>query len=167
MKNLALNCLFLLLFLTLASLANARTKVIYGEDNRVNVADFNNPLFQKLALSTAGQVDMWELEPYSDGYLQLPNLTLLEDQPVCSEERFANQLAVSKCTGFLVAPDILITAGHCIYDMEDCDYSPWIFDYNQSSMGDKRIIPESSVYYCTKIIERRVDDDDTGSDFAV
>lgn len=43
--------------------------------------------------------------------------------------RFADQPAAGYCTGFLIAPDILVTAGHCIETKEDLDKFIFVFDY--------------------------------------
>ncbi|MBT4793017.1 MAG: trypsin-like peptidase domain-containing protein [Halobacteriovoraceae bacterium] len=156
----------LTLLLTFSTFGYAKTKIIYGTDDRVESTNYSDPLFQKLALSTAGQFWYWDLEPYDEDYYQLPNKILMNELNVCSEERFSNQLALANCTAFLVAPDILVTAGHCIFDQEDCDERPWVFDYNQQSLGKKRLIPKTSVYYCSEIL-KRVDDKKTGADFAI
>ena len=46
-----------------------------------------------------------------------PNVKFL-DQPTCAY-----------CTGFLIAPDILVTAGHCFKTLEDAKKYVWVFDY--------------------------------------
>lgn len=43
--------------------------------------------------------------------------------------RFLDQPTVANCTGFLVAPQIIVTAGHCINSMEDANKWYWLFDY--------------------------------------
>jgi V8-like Glu-specific endopeptidase len=43
--------------------------------------------------------------------------------------KFLDQPAIAQCTGFLIAPDILVTAGHCILDMNTAKDYYWVFDY--------------------------------------
>ena len=37
---------------------------------------------------------------------------------LCPEVRFSEQKVIGRCTGFLVAPNLLLTAGHC-FDQSD------------------------------------------------
>ncbi|GAA4282177.1 trypsin-like peptidase domain-containing protein [Gaetbulibacter aestuarii] len=43
--------------------------------------------------------------------------------------RFLDQPTSAQCTGFLIAPDILVTAGHCVKQMQDANKYVWVFDY--------------------------------------
>ncbi len=43
--------------------------------------------------------------------------------------KFLDQPTCASCTGFLIAPDILVTAAHCIKNMEKAKDYVWIFDY--------------------------------------
>jgi len=43
--------------------------------------------------------------------------------------KFLDQPTSANCTGFLIAPDILVTAGHCIKELEDAKDFVWVFDY--------------------------------------
>ena len=46
-----------------------------------------------------------------------------------SNVKFLDQPTCAYCTGFLIAPDILVTAGHCIKTLEDANDYVWVFDY--------------------------------------
>ncbi len=48
---------------------------------------------------------------------------------VCEEEKFQEQPTPGNCSGFLVAPDLLMTAGHCMNDVSDCTNFAWVFDF--------------------------------------
>ena len=47
---------------------------------------------------------------------------------ICPNEKFANSNSVSACTGFLIAPDLILTAGHCFESIDDCENKLIIFD---------------------------------------
>src|SRR5690606_25377246 len=47
----------------------------------------------------------------------------------CSSERFTEQPNPGMCSGFLIAPDLIATAGHCVTLDNFCEEYEWVFDY--------------------------------------
>lgn len=136
-------------------MSSAIPKVIYGEDNRVDVSDSNNPLFIKLAMSTAAQIDKSKLTIRgSDAILSFESLE--NGMGVCPTEKFAAQNSIARCSGFLIAKDLLVTAGHCVRSQQECDKYSWVFDYREGEVNDGKL-PSSSVYSCKKIIRQALD----------
>ncbi|MBH47438.1 MAG: peptidase [Halobacteriovorax sp.] len=130
-------------------------KVIYGDDNRVDVIDSNNPLFVKLALSTAAQIDKSKITVRgADAVLAFESLE--RGMGVCPTEKFAAQNSIARCSGFLIAKDLLVTAGHCVRSQEECEKYSWVFDYREGEVDDGKL-PSSSVYNCKKIINQALD----------
>lgn len=75
---------------------------------------------------------------------------------VCADESFASNPALSLCSGFLVGPNLLVTAGHCIKNENDCANARFVFDYKNDLTvggGTAYFLPEN-VYGCQKIIRR-------------
>lgn len=71
--------------------------------------------------------------------------------------KFLDQPVAASCTGFLIAPDILVTAGHCIETMEKAKDYVWVFDYTgnndySSSTGFLTIDP-NDVYEVSEVID--------------
>ncbi len=71
--------------------------------------------------------------------------------------KFLDQPVAASCTGFLIAPDILVTAGHCIETMEDAKDFVWVFDYTQdnnynASSGYLTIDP-NNVYEVSEVLD--------------
>lgn len=137
--------------------AKAFPKVIYGEDNRKDVSD-SLPKYREWAGSTLVQMssDEW------DQNFNFTSKTYGEEFRLCSGERFENQLSGGRCSGFLVAPDIVVTAGHCMQDQSDCDNFKWLLDYKdnaQSTSSDK-------IFGCQEII-KQVLDSQSELDYAV
>ena len=126
-------------------------KGIYGTDNRSEPALSTNPKIHLYAQATAAMVDSEILRfiPDLNSYI-FPTSTLGEDNEVCSTERFVNQTHIATCSGFLVAKDIIITAGHCVETQADCDDFRWVFDYTSGST----LLNQKDVYKCKKIISR-------------
>ncbi len=158
---------FLLLFSATSVFASdVQVKVIYGDDNRVDVEDSVNPVYISLAKSTAAMVNTLLLTELNSEQYELAGRSL-SDGGVCSSERFSNQPTLADCSGFLVSKDRLVTAGHCIKTKDDCAKSSWVFDYRvQVESDSKVVVDKSSVYKCRKIISQKLDSE-TLADYAV
>jgi V8-like Glu-specific endopeptidase len=137
------------------ALAYAAPLGIYGEDNRHDVYTSTNPLHKRLAHSTAALID---LENLSDHGHQIDiSATLFGNMyRLCPQEKFRFQPTAANCSGSLIAPDIIMTAGHC-YDLPDqvCKNFAWVFDYKtvKERQSTVSVSPES-VYRCKKVLLR-------------
>lgn len=154
---------------------SASNKVVYGEDNRKDVAQVSNPLFLKLASATAAMVKKSQIINEGSGFsLNFQETLETGNSNVCPSERFSQQPIGALCSGFLVGPDTLITAGHC-FDLRMMGYSTpeavcqsfsWVFNYSVNSSNRnplKGFLPQD-VYSCKKVIKTILSD---SQDFAV
>jgi V8-like Glu-specific endopeptidase len=155
--------LFTLLALTLSTSLFAgpdETNVVYGTDNRKDLYEVSNPLYKRLAASTAGMVDMrFFTKGASPSTFDFRiKLTLEKIENLCPNEKFAQQLVGPQCSGFLVGPDTLVTAGHCYFAQntpkENCDSAVWVFDYAMKSAYSNPTvgIPRNNIYLCKQVI---------------
>lgn len=149
--------IYSLFTLTLASHALADAdfgpKIIFGDDNRQEVYSVA-PLWQTISQSIAGKVSIDHIE----GNTKLIGAPL--SKKVCATNRFANQITIPSCTGFLAKPNILITAGHCMKTPEDCSQFVWIFGYTLKNETDQTYtnVDPSRIYKCKNVISRRFED---------
>lgn len=165
MKNLLI-CFSLILFSISINAATKSIKVIYGEDNRVDVFQSTNAMYVELAKSTAGMVPRYSLTENNDGTTTLEGGSL-ESRGMCASERFAKQPTAAFCSGFLVGEDLLVTAGHCIKSQADCNKYRWVFDYKVSSDDqDSVTVSTENVYSCSKVINQILDQT-SNNDFAL
>lgn len=140
--------------------AQAGIDVIYGKDNRQDIYQVSSSLHKKLAMSTAGMVQLGAFQKASKpGVFDLQGVQTLERaQNICASESFSQQPAAATCSGFLVGPDTLITAGHCYKSMgspeQVCKAFAWVFDLHMtsSSSNPTKNIPISNVYLCKEVI---------------
>lgn len=132
-----------------------KQKVIYGDDNRVDPENSENALHLDLSKSTAAQILSSNLTAHKSVFL-LKNETLQEAMNVCPEEKFSQQNAVARCSGFLVGPDLIVTAGHCVASQFYCDSYRWVFDYKSDEVGDLEV-SKNNVYKCKKILVQELD----------
>jgi len=156
----------LLFFSSVSAIAEDPNKVIYGSDDRVEVIHSEDNLMIEKSRSVAGMFKYSSLSLFSMDGFKIKGKTL-EKRGWCSSERFSNQITAPLCTGFLVADDILVTAGHCVSNKIDCLRYLWVFDYKISNDSDSKVVvPRSSVYRCKSIL-RTVNDPETSEDYAV
>jgi len=140
-------------------------KVIYGQDDRMDVFESSDSLMKELSKSTAAQILNNNI--VQEGDLYTIKSKTLEEEGICKSERFSSQPAAANCSGFLVGADMLVTAGHCINQVSDCENHAWVFDFaNTSEEKGNFSFDKSQVYHCTKIIAREKNSS-TMNDYAV
>lgn len=135
------------------SSAGADPSGIYGTDGRRDVYEANlTPAERRLADSVAVRVATSGTRELPDGVIDLEPTTLKNLYKVCDGERFAAQPVVGACSGFLIAPDLLATAGHCVKSEETCKQYLWVFGYMLDAK-DKDIsrARTEDVYRCAKV----------------
>lgn len=140
-------------------------KVIYGNDDRFDVYESSDSLMRELSRSTAAQILNNNISLQGNTYIVKSKT--LADEGICKTERFADQMAAANCSGFLVSPDTIVTAGHCISSVKDCQNHAWVFDFaNINSEKTSFSFNSNQVFHCTKIIAREKNST-TMSDYAV
>ncbi len=83
------------------------------------------------------------------------------DYDIDESVNFLDQPTAGFCTGFLIAPDILVTAGHCIKTQKDLESTVWIFDYTADVYynGSYVTIPQSNQVRGVEILETKLTND--------
>ena len=161
MKAIIVSC-----FIMISQPVFASEKVVYGTDDRKDLYEVTNKLYRSLAQSTAGMIPVDQVIPQAGERYKVIG-TRLQDEGVCANAKFANQITAASCSGFLVGEDLLVTAGHCIEDLADCSRYQWVFNYSIDSARKKEfLVNKDDVYACTEIIERALDSN-TMDDFAL
>lgn len=97
----------------------SRQKVIYGEDDRVEVINCTDPMRLERARSVAAIVERRNLVAAGEGQVSIGGSTLeqryaLAGKPLCKREAFRAQHCAALGSAFLVAPNIIATAHHCL-----------------------------------------------------
>lgn len=140
-------------------------RVIYGEDDRLDLYQVTNSRDVQLADSTVALMEADKLTREGTGF-KITAGVFGREFGLCEKEPFFNQPSGAFCSGSLVAPDIIITAGHCIPDESACKTTRFVFGYAVTKEGEypNSAIAEN-VVACKKIISRK--QISTGADFAV
>jgi V8-like Glu-specific endopeptidase len=145
------------LFSILPTQAKLTPKVVYGQDDRLDVYETVNQTHLKLATATAAMIPSNSLQAQSDDSIEITGGTL-EGDGMCATERFAKQRTAAMCSGFLVGDQYLVTAGHCIQTKADCKNNNWVFDYNVKSKDQADyVVSQSNVYGCSEIISQKLE----------
>lgn len=148
-------------------------KVIYGKDDRLEMYQFVGSPLAYLGDSVAAMVERKNIKKslignYMEISMNVPSLK--EAYGFCGPENFDNQPTAGMCTGFLVHPKIIVTAGHCYasFRRDMCKKANWVFDYKvrRNSDGMKMEIRPENIYRCKKV-HREVMDMRTGVDYSI
>ena len=144
------------------------TKIIYGDDNRLDEYQMTDPKRLAAGDATVAIVMKTKLKSNQDQTVELPSTTFGYSKNLCEDEPFYNQPVASFCTGFLVSSNIVATAGHCITEENDyyssaekCSEVAFIFGFvMKNATTPNLIIDKSQVYYCQEVIARQLDNGD-------
>lgn len=141
--------------------------VVYGSDGRTEVGSHPDSMMRELARSTAIQIQTSTMTKSTGGVTILDDTPLYKKAGICQSEKFASQSAAGRCSGFLVAPDLLVTAGHCMNSPSDCTSNSWVFDYSTNSISGRiSQVDSSKVFTCKRIISQTLEGG-RGNDYAL
>ena len=127
--------------------------MIYGDDNRIEVFQANAKM-QELADSTVALIDSNKVVDVGSGLVKVVAIPASSEFKLCKGERFASQLAGAPCSGVLVTPNIVLTAGHCV-KAETCDGAKILFGYSYNTPDQNmNFFPVKDLYSCKKVISR-------------
>ncbi len=142
-----------------------REKTIYTFDTRKDYYEIQDPEILKAANSVAGVVNVKYLRESSQGFtIKAP--TMGARLGLCSGETYFSQPSAPDCTAFVVASDVVATAGHCTKFLGS---SRIVFGFRAlkteaNEVQFPTLIPKSQVYRPIQVLSYR--DDGTG-DFAL
>ena len=121
--------------------AMSTPKAIFGKDDRKEWFELGNPL-QSLASATVAMIDRSNLIETPDGYAISPKVKDYRTWAgLCPKVRFAEQPTAADCTGFLVGPDLMVTAGHCVSDQYPCNSYAIVLSDSAPPLLPNRWIP--------------------------
>lgn len=131
-------------------------KTIYGADGRRDFHEVTDPaeraamgpavsLFRATSLKRDG--DLYRIGGRPFGH---------ESRGICPGERFFEQRAAAFCSGTLIAPDLVLTAGHCMGEKNKpasrCEAVRFVFGFSVGRAGDSPSAAEAGdVYSCSEV----------------
>jgi V8-like Glu-specific endopeptidase len=150
MKILAL----IILFISIKGVHAKGLDLIYGRDDRYEANEYHDNSFVEKARSVAIRVSNKRLimDSESSEIIRFKTLKLHQKMPrLCPSERYLDQYSLGDCSGFLIANNKLVTAGHCMMTQSDCKNFQWVFDYEK----DTEELYKKNIYSCKKIISQK------------
>lgn len=141
------------------ALGEVHEKTIYGADNRVEYTAITDPGLRTRANATAALFGTNAIS-CSGGNCSLTALSTFTSattptatRPLCANVPFKNQKQGAFCSGFLVAPNVIATAGHCVTQIDvpipACTNLSLVFGFNADASGNTVTnVPSSDVYQC-------------------
>ncbi len=159
---------------------------IYGDDDRRDVDQTQDARLRRIAESVPALVQAQNIScpvsgecslesaPYESAYLGVPargsRPRRYDDLPLRPGTRFYGQPSVASCSGALIAPDLVLTAGHCLKADDSCADIKFVFGFLERNGSVRTNIPRGEIYSCAAAVRRRQDlyfDLDRYVDFAI
>ena len=135
----------------------------FTSSNSENLTSISPEIMRQAVDSTAAMIYQRKVVSQESGLFKITGSSLSTHKfystkkPLCSEERFVEQQSSASCSGALIGKKYILTAGHCIENMSDCENYRWVFDFKYNTYMDEIFVTENDVYSCTKIIKRSTD----------
>ena len=129
--------------------------VVYGEDDRVDPSDHPDENIRRLAQdSIVAIIPKPVLDAADLNDIGFRAQTLGESQGLCDGERFADNPTAGVCSGTLIGPDLVLTAGHCLDNGQaNCEQLFAVFNYEWlPTSGGLDTITVDDVYACQSVI---------------
>jgi len=166
-------CATLILLLSSATAVRAdggrRPRIIRPPDDRTDYYATTADL-QAIGDSVCAQMASNALSDNGDGTYTLNASTLGADYaPLCAGERFGDQPTAADCTATLIAPDVLVTAGHCLENGMQTDLNSlyFVFDYDIKQAGAyPSMFTTDQVFRASQVLGYMMEGD-TANDWAV
>jgi hypothetical protein len=133
---------------------------VFGADDREDLSGATDPAILQSARSVAGMFT--GLTPGPNNTFSIPTdvystrtwphpVAGQPRQPMCSGERFLNQTThYGMCTAFVVAPRVLLTAGHCLTNA-NLRTTFFAFGYRQDVLNPTSL-PANDVYTIDRVV---------------
>lgn len=133
----------------------AKQKVIYGVDDRVDIFQLTDSESRDDADSVVALFRANNVIDNGDGTSTLATQNFGTAHGLCQVEPFRDQPIGAFCSGFLVADDVIATAGHCI-NANNVTNVRFVFGFRmQSSTTAQVVIDNTEIYSGVQLIGRQ------------
>jgi V8-like Glu-specific endopeptidase len=147
----------------LLAAAHITTRSIYGGDDRRDWYQLSpGSGLERLARASVALFDAAKLDTPSGGMVRIKIKSFQETKHLCPtpKPKFGGQPSGAFCSGTLVRPDLVLTAGHCVREISHNEALPadvtkvkFVFGYAVRSPGaDATQVPEANVFTGKKAV---------------
>ena len=142
-----------------------RPTVIYGDDDRLDYYQVTDVAWQAKADSTVALIRSSSLDTQGP-VTNIKSVHYGQSMGLCVSEPYYEQETAAFCSGFLLSPDTIVTAGHCIRSQESCASTKFVIGFRLEAAGvQPRQVASDQVYSCATLVHSVASP--TGEDFAV
>lgn len=147
-----------------AAFAETRTAeqpVVYGEDDRFDVVAHPNADLRAIAAGSVGALVAKASVVVNGDSVSFSANTLGAAQQLCADERYVAQPAASFCSGTLIAPNLFLTAGHCVQpEPGACSGLFVVMNYQATAEGSASLVPISreDLFSCRRVVAHELSD---------
>jgi trypsin-like peptidase len=150
----------------LVQAAKGRQRVIYGSDNRQDMYQVTKSAVRRSAAAVVALVKAADLNENGDGTFDLMTESYKDAYDLCSSEPFVSQPTGCFCSGFLVAADVVATAGHCVKNAADLATMRFVFGFRMTNATTPQTkFAAADVYAGKQLLGRQMSND--GTDWAL
>jgi Trypsin-like peptidase domain len=149
---------------------------IYGADEPKDWYQINDPAVKALARASVALVDSADTLAGSVNEVRLKARPLQQavQGGLCPDEAFAQQPSAAFCSGTLVRPDMVLTAGHCIREISGNSQAPpissvkFLFGYwLEGKTSDVRTLPAAQVFAGKEVLAGQMSEISKPQDWAL
>jgi hypothetical protein len=145
--------------------------IVYGQDNRIDLYQADDRFAQLARDTVVALISPELLHQRQDGSYSVDAPVYGEAQSLCPGERFSEQPAAASCSGVLVAPDVVATAGHCLTvypdGRPDCTQNRYVFGFGLASGTAPITLAADDVFNCSDVLGRIATPSDSPCHFDV
>ena len=135
--------------------------VVYGQDDRVDPSEHPDENIRRLAQdSIVAIIPKTVIDASSLSDVGFFSQTLGQAQGLCDGERFTDNPTAGVCSGTLIGPDLVLTAGHCVSNGQaSCEQLFAVFNYEWlPATGGLDTITVDDIYACQTVITQALSD---------
>jgi hypothetical protein len=141
-------------------------KLVYGVDDRKDLFEIINPKVRANAATVVSLVKAGDLLDNGDGTFRLDTKVFQDEYNLCDSERFAHQPTAAFCSGVLLTPDIVATAGHCVEKKSELAGMRFVFGFCMKNSHTAKVkIPAHDIYQGLDLIGHKLTA--TGTDWSL
>ena len=136
-----------------SGLADKKQSVVYGDDERLDYWAHPHAGLKELARhSVVALIRPSDLDFTDPQDIKITATSLGTSHTLCTDQSFHEQPSAAKCSGTLIDTDLVLTAGHCVEDYDECRGFRYVFNYHYASQGALAKITSAEVYECERLV---------------